>query len=147
MYGKNCKKGKFYPKNKEKWLNPDKIIYRSSLELNYMRYFDLSPSVLRVSSEETVVPYIYSIDGKVHRYFLDFQITVKNKKGEIKTFLVEIKPKKFTTKPKLPKSGRKTKGFINEMTAWIKNSDKWEYAEKYAKQKGMQFIILTEHDI
>lgn len=147
MYGKKCKSGHFYPKNRSKWVNPDKIIYRSGLELRYMRYFDLNPQIIKVSSEETVVPYILSLDGRIHRYFLDFEITIKDNNGNIKTYLIEIKPDKFTKKPNLPRSGRKTKSYITQVENWIRNSDKWKAARNWAEKNNMEFLILTEKDI
>ena len=96
-------KGKFKPKNRTKYKgDPDKIIYRSLWELRFMRYLDSTPSILKWSSEEVVVPYRSPIDGRRHRYFPDFWIRVKTSDGSVKESLIEIKPKTQCSPPKGP---------------------------------------------
>ena len=97
-------KGKFRPQNRNKYKGDSSDIrYRSGGELNFMKYLDRQPEVLRWSSEEIIIPYKSPIDGKWHRYFPDFW--VKTAKGET---LIEIKPKKQTKPPKLnPKHKRR----------------------------------------
>jgi hypothetical protein len=56
--------------------------------------------------------------------------------------LIEIKPKSQTKPPK--KGTRKTKRYINEVTAYIKNTSKWEAAQQYADHKGWKFQVWTE---
>ena len=88
-------KGKFYPRNPSKYKgDTTDIIYRSSWELKFMKYCDNNPNVLEWGSEEVVIPYRSPLDGKVHRYYVDFYIKVRTTKNEIKKYLIEIKPKK-----------------------------------------------------
>ena len=83
------KKGIYKPKNISKYRGDYRnIVYRSGLELKFMRYLDGNDSILKWSSEEIVIPYRSPIDGKVHRYFPDFW--VKTSQGET---LIEIKSK------------------------------------------------------
>jgi hypothetical protein len=89
------------------------------------------------SSEEIVVPYYYEIDKKYHRYFIDLKITFNNGK----TILVEIKPEKETTPPKRPD---KTKRYLNEALTYVKNQNKWQAANEFAKDRGWEFQIWTE---
>lgn len=139
-------KGVFSPKNPKKYRgDPTKIMYRSSWERKFMNYCDTKDSIVEWSSESTVVPYRYDIDGKIHRYFIDFKIQVKEKEGDIKTYLVEIKPKKQTVPPKQPK--RKSKSYLYESFQYVKNQNKWEAAKRYADAKGWKFIVLTEADL
>lgn len=139
-------KGVFSPKNPKKYRgDPTKIMYRSSWERKFMDYCDLKESIVEWSSESTVVPYRYDIDGKVHRYFIDFRILVREKNGETKTYLVEIKPKKQTQPPKTPK--RRSKSYLYESFQYVKNQNKWEAAKKYAEAKGWKFIVLTEAEL
>jgi hypothetical protein len=136
--------GAFSPKNPKKYKgNPTKIIYRSSWERKFMNYCDMKESIVEWSSESTVVPYRYDMDGKTHRYFIDFRIVVKEKDDSLQTYLVEIKPKKQTQPPKQPK--RKT--YMYESFQYIKNQNKWEAAKKYAETRGWKFIVLTESDL
>jgi len=142
MY-KETYKGIFKPKNPQKYKGNSKtIIYRSSWELRFMNYCDTNTSILEWSSEEVVIPYVSPIDGRTHRYFVDFYCKIKNKNGEVEKTLIEIKPKKFTKPPQ--KKKRVTKTYLNEVRQWGVNTAKWNAAKKWATKKGMKFIILTE---
>jgi hypothetical protein len=138
--------GRFTPKNPKKYRgNPTQIIYRSSWERKFMDYCDLKDSIVEWSSESTVVPYKFDLDGKTHRYFIDFRITVREKDEKLQTYLVEIKPEKKTKPPKEPK--RRTKSFLYESIDYVKNQNKWTAARKHASDRGWKFIILTEKDL
>ena len=65
--------------------------------------------------------------------------------GDVKTYLVEIKPDKQTRPPEVPK--RKTRQYINEVMTWGKNDAKWRAAREYCKDRGIEFIILTEYHL
>ena len=60
---------------------------------------------------------------------------------EDKTILVEIKPEKETLPPTGP---RRTRQYVSESLSYIKNMNKWEAANDYAKDRGWQFQIWTE---
>lgn len=109
-----------------------------------MNWCDANSAVIEWSSETTVIPYVCPTDNRMHRYFIDFKIKVKTKDG-IKTYLVEIKPEKQTMPPATPK--RKTKQYIHEVMTWGKNEAKWRYAKEYCKDRGYEFIILTERHL
>ena len=110
-----------------------------------MVFCDENDSVVEWSSEEVIVPYVSPVDGKRHRYFVDFYIKVKENSGDIKKYLIEIKPAKFVREPKIPK--RKTKHFLNEVIAWGVNQAKWKYATEFCKDNGWEFLILTEKEL
>ena len=110
-----------------------------------MNWCDSNPSVIRWDSEETVIPYRCGTDKKIHRYFLDFRIMVKNKDGVEKIYLVEIKPDAQTKPPVFP--GKQTKRYLTESMTYIKNQSKWQAATNYARERGWEFIILTEHHL
>ncbi len=100
--------GKFQPKNPKKYKgNPSNIVYRSSWEARCMSYFDKNENVIWWSSEEIIVPYRSPVDGKVHRYYPDFIIKVKQKDGGIKTIMIEIKPSVSKTRTKSSKKKNK----------------------------------------
>lgn len=117
------------------------IIMRSSWETKFAIWCDKNPSILKWSSEETIVPYVSPVDNKAHRYFIDFKIQVKSNTGSIKTYLIEIKPYSQTQPPV---SSRKTKRFIQEVMTWGVNEAKWKAANNFAKDRGWEFMILTE---
>jgi len=54
---------------------------------------------------------------------------------------VEIKPEKETNPPV---GNRRTKRYITEGYTYIKNMNKWEAANEYAKDRGWEFQIWTE---
>ena len=118
-----------------------KIISRSSWELKFMNWCDNNSAVLSWSSEETVVPYRSPVDMKPHRYFLDFKLKVKSNTG-IKTYLVEIKPDIQTRPPKAPT--RNSKRYLIECSTFMVNQAKWDAADRWAKDRGWEFIVLTE---
>jgi len=120
--------------------DPSNIIMRSSWETRFAIWCDKNPQIEKWSSEETVVPYVSPIDGRPHRYFVDFKIRTSSGK----TYLVEIKPKKQT----LPPEGtRKTKQYLTEVSTYLVNQAKWEYAKRYAKERNWEFVIITEDNL
>jgi hypothetical protein len=110
-----------------------------------MKWCDTNSSILEWGSETVIVPYISPLDRNIHRYFVDFYIKVKDKQNQIKKYLVEIKPEKFTKPPEIPK--KKTKKFIDEVFQYSVNDAKWKAAFEYCKDRNMEFIILTEKDL
>ena len=139
-------KGRYNPVNPKKYKgNPQNIIYRSLWERKFMVYCDTNDKVLEWGSEEIIIPYISPWDGKVHRYFPDFYIKVKQSSGNIKKFIIEVKPKKQTRPPK--PVVRKTKRWINEVRTFGINEAKWKHATKWCKDNDMEFKILTEEEL
>jgi hypothetical protein len=133
--------GKFKPKNVNKYRGDyTKIVYRSLWERHCFKWCDLNKDIKGWSSEETVVPYFYEVDKKYHRYFIDLKITFKDGK----TILVEIKPDK-ETRP--PTGAKRTKKYISEGLTYVKNMNKWEAANKFAKDRNWDFQIWTEHTL
>ena len=139
-------KGKFKPINYQKYKgDPTNIIYRSLWELKFMRWCDGNDSILEWKSEEFWIPYVSPLDGRVHRYFPDFYIKVKDKIGGIKKYVVEVKPLNQVNGPKPQKT--KSKKYITEVTEYAKNQAKWEAAREYCKDRMMEFKVITEKDL
>jgi hypothetical protein len=135
-------KRKFIPIFPEKYTgDPTNIIMRSSWETRFASWCDKNPSVLKWSSEETIIPYKCPTDNRIHRYFVDFKITVTTGR----TYLVEVKPKTQTQPPIYP--GKRTQRYLQESLAFIKNQAKWEAANEFAKDRGWEFKIITEHEL
>lgn len=138
--------GRYTPQNPQKYRGDvNNIIFRSSWERKFFTWCDVNSSVLEWSSEEIVIPYICQTDNKPHRYFLDAHVKIKDSKGNIFTYLVEIKPFSQTQPPKFP--GKQTKRYLAEAETFIKNQSKWDAAKKFAERNGVKFIILTEKDL
>jgi len=132
--------------NSEKYKGSLPCIYRSSLELKVMRWFDNNSNVISWGSESVIVPYQSPLDGNLHRYFIDFVVALKENNGSIKKFLIEVKPYKQTIKPEATKN-KKVKTMIYENTQWALNQAKWQAAEQYSKNKGYKFLVITEKHI
>ena len=138
--------GKYKVKNYQKYKgDPTNVIYRSSWELKFLKYCDDNDNVLEFGSEEIIVPYMSPLDGKIHRYFPDFYIKVKESTGSIKKYLIEIKPKKQTIEP-IPQK-KKTKGYIYEVYEYVKNQAKWKVAKEFCEDRQWEFKVLTEDDL
>jgi hypothetical protein len=139
-------KGKYQLKNPSKYRgNPTLVIYRSLWERSYMKKLDLNENILEWSSEEIALPYKSPLDDRIHKYYPDFYVKERLSDGTIKKYIVEIKPKKQTLEPKVPK--RKTKGYLYEVMEYAKNQSKWNSAREYCKDHGYEFKILTEDDL
>jgi len=150
MGWKKLHSGKFRPKNISKYKGDHtEIHYRSGWELRVMSYLDRTPSVLKWSSEEIIVPYRSPIDGKRHRYFPDFWIKVKTSEGTIKESLIEVKPKAQCQPPKggPPVDRRKRRRYLREVKTWGVNEAKWRAARAFCKDKKWDFHIWTEDNL
>ena len=137
-------KGKYIPINPKKYVgNSSQIIYRSLWERKLMVYCDRNDNIIEWGSEEVIVPYRSPWDGKIHRYFPDFYMKVKQTNGTYKKFIIEVKPKAQCKEPtKTPK--RKTRKWYKEVQTWGINQAKWKSATDYCENRGMEFKILTE---
>ena len=135
-------KGRYIPSKPKKYKgDPSNIIYRSLWERKFMVYCDRNDAILEWGSEEIIIPYKSPLDGRIHRYFPDFYVKVKQSDGTIKKMIIEVKPKK-QCKP--PVGKKKTKYYIKEVQTWGVNKAKWEYALEWCKDRNMEFKILTE---
>ena len=133
--------GRYHPKNPKKYLgDPNNIIYRSSWELEFLRWCDKTANVLEYASEEFSIPYLSPKDNRVHRYYPDFYVKVRGKK-----YIVEVKPFRQTKEPKTQK--RMTKSYINEVFTWGVNQAKWKAATEFCKDYGMEFMLITEKEL
>ena len=138
-------KSKYKPQNPRKYKGDYKnIICRSSWERKFCRWCDLNESILEWGSEEFFIPY-RAPDGKVRRYFPDFIMKVKENNGEIKTYVIEVKPAKQTKPPK--KKKRVTKSYIYECTTYAVNQAKWKAADEWCKDHKIEFKIITEKEL
>ena len=82
-------------------------------------------------------------DGRLHRYFPDFYMKVRQKDGTTKKFIIEVKPKAQCKEPvKNPK--RRTRKWLNEVFTYAVNQAKWKSAEEFCKDHNMEFKVLTE---
>lgn len=143
-------RGRYVPSKPHKYKGDiSKIVYRSGLELRFMKYCDMNNSIVEWSSEEIIIPYYSPVDRKRRRYFPDFYIKAKKPDGTFEKILIEIKPDKQTSAPKQPKKNtQKTKRrYLKESLTYVTNSAKWEAAINFCEKNDWKFKIITEKDL
>jgi hypothetical protein len=139
-------KSKYKPEYPKKYKgDANNIICRSSWERRFCRWCDLNENIISWGSEEFWIPYVSPVDNRVHRYFPDFIIKVKEQTGEIKTYVIEVKPKKQTVPPK--QKSRVTKSFLHEAKTYAVNQAKWKAADEWCKDRLVQFKVITEDEL
>ena len=137
---------KWKPKNPQKYKGDHTNIWvRSSWETKVCVWLDTSSDVICWNSEEIVIPYRDPVDGRYRRYFVDFWAQVRTKDGQLKTYLIEVKPRYQTEEPK--KKTRVTKQYINEVYTYAVNKAKWKAATEFALDRGWEFKVLTEEHL
>jgi hypothetical protein len=137
----------FKPSNPEKYIgNINEIVYRSSYELKAFHWCDSHPDILQWSSETITIKYFDPTTNRTRRYFPDLYIKMREQDGEIKRYIIEIKPKRQTVPPRnSPK--KRTKTYINETKTYAKNLAKWQAAEKFCMDNSLIFKIVTEKEL
>ena len=143
-------KGRFVPKNYSKYKgDPTNIIFRSLLERKFMVYCDTNQWVLQWSSEEIIIPYFSPVDRKWHRYFPDFYIKYRDRNGNIRESLIEVKPHAQISSPKVKTTskGKPTSRFLREAITWEVNQAKWKAATEYCLDRKWEFKLMTEKEL
>ena len=125
--------------------DPTKVVYRSLWERKFMTYCDTNINIIEWGSEEMYVWYRSPIDNRPHRYFPDFYIKARESNGQIKKYIIEVKPQRQTKPPARPK--RQTKGYLREAFEYAKNQAKWKAANEWCLDRGFEFKILTEKEL
>ena len=139
--------GKYRPHNPQKYGGDvSNIVYRSSYELKFMQYCDLTESVNSWKSEEFWIPYRSPLDGKTHRYFPDFFLKYKDKDGKTRNMVVEVKPAKDLKEPQTNPT-RRTKSWAYSVKMWAINQAKWEAAKEWCADHNYEFCIFTEKEL
>ena len=87
------------------------------------------------------IPYVSPVDRRVHRYFPDFIIKVKESTGQVKTYVIEVKPKKQTKKPTSKSSLFECKTYaINQAEVEVKTRE-------WCADRRIEFKIITEDEL
>jgi len=138
-------KGKFIPTSPQKYTGDYPIIYRSSWELEFMKYCDVHPDVMEWASEPVKIPYKNPMPSKTRVagsqsiYIPDFLVTFLKATGEKAVKLIEIKPVAEADE-KFARNGR-------DVAIRLKNEAKWGAAHQWAQRRGVDFITLTEQEL
>lgn len=130
-------RGRFKPQNPQKYVgNVNNVLFRSSWELQFMKWLDQNPAIMRWGSEELAIQYISPLDGKIHRYYPDMIIMYRHRDGTIRKEIVEIKP--YSQTVPTPKMSDRDK------QALVVNDAKWKAATIWAEGQGAKFRVITE---
>ena len=109
--------GKFSPRNPQKYRGDfTNIVYRSTWECRVMTWLDNNDAIIEWGSEDLVIPYRSPVDNRVHRYFPDFYVKVKQKDDTMRVMILEVKPARQTKPPE--KKKKVTKQYIQEVVTW-----------------------------
>ena len=133
-------RGKFYPKNNEKYIGLKTPTYRSSWEHAFMRLCDEHPNVAKWASESIKIPYRHPLTGKYTIYVPDFFVVYVDITGKTNAELIEVKPKSQTSIFNAGKSQGKKKQAVINMA-------KWEAASAYAHQNKIKFRVVSEDQL
>lgn len=136
---RSTNKGAFNPQYPQKYTGDFPIIYRSSWELEFMRYCDNHPGVMEWASEPIKIPYTNPLKGKQTVYIPDFLVTYMNASGGTSTKLIEIKP--------LHEASAAHARSSVDVAIRAKNEAKWGAATQWAARRGIDFLVLTEAEL
>jgi len=140
----NFQQGNYTPKNPNKYVGKvEKIRFMSSWELEMHKFLDNNPNIIRWASEEIAIPYYNPVKQRMARYYPDYWIEYRDKKGRIKQNVIEVKPKKQTR----PSRSRNEKTKLYENLSYAINAAKWEACQKWCTERGIEFRIITETEI
>ena len=138
------KQGWFRPKHPEKYKGDvTRIRYMSSWELQMDKFLDNNPNILEWSSEELYIMYHHPFKKRPTRYYPDYWVRFKNKRGKIVQEVWEVKPSSQTRKTR----AKNPKQRLYEQATFAINTAKWKAARQVCDKYGMKFRIITEKDI
>lgn len=128
-------------------INPDKysgrlpIVLKSSWEEHFARvYCDLNPACLEWIYEPWRIPYRDPIKDRQTIYIPDFLMSIQGNNGQVKTVLVEIKPRHEWYQ----NSARNMK----DAALVARNMAKEEAARAWcARRNNVEFCVLTETEL
>jgi hypothetical protein len=138
--------------------NPEKysgdlnnVVMRSSWERRLVEFLDTNPNVLAFGSEHTgtIIPYISPKDNAYHRYFPDFIARVRQRNGNVRTILIEVKPHAETLPPKKPlkKTNKAMSNYRKAVLTYAINQAKWKAARAWCEQHDAIFQIMDEYSL
>ena len=129
--------------NKSKYAGTELPKYKSSFEARMMWWLDTNKNVTKWAYEPFFIEYYMTLpkgfephlaeilDGKKHKYYIDFYVELIDVNGIKTCYIIEIKPKKMLFRPAVPK--KKTKKTANRYVQDMK-----EYIRKNQMKKFQQ---------
>jgi hypothetical protein len=133
------KQGLYEVTNAHKYVGKGTPRYRSGWEHTFMHFCDHNDHVVNWASEPVRIPYRHPIHGKTTMYVPDFIVVYRGPQNTTKAELIEIKPKNQSILEANMKDSQRAIIAINYA--------KWASAQKWAKQNGLGFRVITEDQI
>lgn len=126
-------------------INPTKYVgkgtprYRSGWEWAFFQFCDNNDHILEWASEAIAIKYRHPLTGKITNYIPDVFVRYRTQTNQIKTELIEIKPKKQSaiTENMNPR----------DRAIVAVNQAKWAAAHAWCKNAGISFRVLTEDQL
>ena len=110
-----------------------------------MKWCDKNVNIMEWSSEEFFIPYRSPLDNRIHRYFPDFYMKVKESNGKVERYVIEVKPKRQCSPP--VKGCKQKKTYIREGTEYAKKLAKWKAAQSFCEDRQLTFKVVTEKEL
>jgi hypothetical protein len=132
--------GRFEMKNPAKYVGKKTPLARSSWEFVFMRMLDEHEGVQNWASESIQIPYRDPLTGKQTIYVPDFFVVYVDKNKKKHAEVVGVKPSNHTLLEKVGKSRY-------NQEQYVKNMAKWEAANRWCKQQGVRFRVVSEDEI
>lgn len=145
MAYREFQRGIYSPVNPTKYVGTSRPTYRSSYELKFFRWCDSNPNVVKWGSESIAIPYISPVDQRLHHYYPDNIIQIKEG-DKVTNYIIEIKPAKQTIAPET-QNRKSQKRLIFEQVQYAINVAKWKAAYEWCTKAGFKFQILTENEL
>jgi len=142
---KQFQQGIYKPINESKYVGVAHPKYRSSYELKFFRWCDNNVNVMKWGSESISIPYISPVDNRVHHYYPDNIVQIKEGESLV-TYIIEIKPSKQVAPPQV-KNRKSAERVLFEQVQYAVNTAKWEAARQWCEKMKFKFLILTEQDL
>lgn len=135
----NFRQGIYEVNNAHKYVGNGKPRYRSGWEMTFMHFCDNNENVINWASEPVRIPYRHPLTGKMTMYVPDFIVVYRGPKNTTKAELIEIKPRNQSIVEANMKDSQRATIAVNY--------SKWAAAQKWARQNGLNFRVITESDI
>ena len=150
----NFKQGLYKVMHPEKYIGQKPPIYRSSWELQFNKGLDFNINCVKWASEykKTEISYKQP-DGSIHRYIPDYYVEMRLPEGQVRKFLVEVKPwdqsPGLAPPPQEPKrkTAKALRNYQIRLNAYTINACKWAAARDWCKKRGITFLVVTEKDV
>jgi hypothetical protein len=107
--------------------------------MTFMHFCDNNENIINWASEPVRIPYKNPLTGKMTMYVPDFIVVYRGPKNTTKAELIEIKPRNQSILEANMKDSQRATIAVNYA--------KWAAAQRWARQNGLNFRVITESDI